>query len=139
MAVSFTKKKKVTTIDVLTVYFDNNKRWETTIDPLEILVKIVASIRPKNLKKTNEIDLTDLLLFLKKNKSITNQFSSYLKGLLFEKKISRILSDAAILQDVDFLFEVKKRIYARILPYQHEPDTLEFVLNQVFYLDSDPI
>ncbi|HRZ74053.1 MAG TPA: hypothetical protein P5335_03890, partial [Flavobacterium sp.] len=75
MAVSFTKKKKVTTIDVLTVYFDNNKRWETTIDPLEILVKIVASIRPKNLKKTDEIDLTELLLFLKKNKSITNQFS----------------------------------------------------------------
>ena len=110
MAVSFTKKKKVTTIDVLTVYFDNNKRWETTIDPLEILVKIVASIRPKNLKKTDEIDLTDLLLFLKKNKSITNQFSSYLKGLLFEKKISRILSDAAILQDVDFLFEVKKTL-----------------------------
>ena len=71
--------------------------------------------------------------------TITNQFSIYLKGLLFEKKISRILSDAAILQDVDFLFEVKKRIYARILPYQHEPDTLEFVLNQVFFKSSDPI
>lgn len=139
MAVSFTKKKKVTTIDVLQVYFDTNKLWETTTDSLEILVKIVASIRPKHPQKASVIELTDLLSFLNKNNFIRNEFSSYLKALLFEKKISRILSDAAILQDVDFLFEVKKRIYAKLLPYQHETDTLEFVLNQVFYVDSDPV
>ncbi|MET0760059.1 MAG: recombinase, partial [Flavobacterium sp.] len=38
-----------------------------------------------------------------------------------------------------FIFEVKKRISAKILPYQSQKDTLEYVLNQVFYLDNDTV
>ena len=43
------------------------------------------------------------------------------------------------MQDVDFIFEVKKRIFAKFLPYQPQKDTLEYVLNQVFYLANDGI
>ena len=139
MAIPLNKNKKQTTIAVFEVYFGENKSEEGIIDSLEILVKIIASIRPSKPLKTELIELSDLLFFLKNNSNIRNEFSAYLKNLLFDKKASRILADAAIIQDVDFLFEIKKRIFAKLLPYQHETDTLEFVLNQVFYVDSDPI
>ncbi|WP_321540570.1 recombinase [Flavobacterium piscinae] len=44
-----------------------------------------------------------------------------------------------MLQDADFFFELKKRVVAKFLPYQHESDTLEYILNQVFYNDTDPL
>lgn len=55
------------------------------------------------------------------------------------RKFNKIISDTAILQDVDFIFEVKKRIFAKLLPYQPQKDTLEYILNQVFYLAYDGV
>ena len=59
--------------------------------------------------------------------------------MLQNKNFDAILTDAGILQDIDFFYEVKKRIFAKILPYQAPKDTLQYVLNQIFYVDSDPI
>lgn len=50
-----------------------------------------------------------------------------------------MLSDIGILRDSDFMYEVKKRIFAKILPFQPAKDTLEFVLNQVFFKSTDPL
>ncbi|MCB0443905.1 MAG: recombinase, partial [Flavobacterium sp.] len=63
----------------------------------------------------------------------------YIKTLFSGKKINKIIADAAILEDTDFLFEVKKRIFAKVLPYQHQTDSLEYILNQVFYSDTDSL
>jgi site-specific recombinase len=66
-------------------------------------------------------------------------FMVYLKTVLANKKFDAILTDAGILQDIDFFYEVKKRLYAKILPYQAPKNTLQYVLNQIFYADSDPV
>jgi site-specific recombinase len=58
---------------------------------------------------------------------------------LQNRKFSRLLSDVGILQNTDFIYEVRKRLFAKILPFQPQKDTLEFVLNQVFYKSSDAI
>ncbi len=103
----------------------------------DLLVRLVSILRPsrKELKKT--VDLRDLISFLEQNPSLCEQFSLYLKLVLKDLKFNSVLSDAAILQDVDFIFELKKRILANFLPFQPEKDSLEFVLNQIFYLPTD--
>lgn len=139
MALLFTSKKKDSSVDLLRTYFDENQLWRALEDPLEIGIKIIAAIRPKNPSKVEVVELTELIQFLQSNEVVKNEFSHYSKTILFEKRLSKILTDAGILQDVDFWFEVKKRIFAKILPYQPELDTLEYVLNQIFYNNTDPI
>lgn len=118
---------------------NTNKAWKQHEDDLELLVRLVQLIRSAKPKKVISVDLTDLLQFLKSNPDCAAQLSDYIKSILFEKRFNKFLSDAAILQDVDFLFEVRKRIYAKILPYQPQKDRLDFVLNQVFYLATDTV
>lgn len=139
MALLLAKKKKKSLIEMVIFYFDENERWKEAIDSYEVLVDIVATIRPKKLKNLQPVDIVNLISLLHENHVIRKSFSVYIKGLFFGKRINKIISDAAILQDADFLFEVKKRAFAKILPYQHQSDSLEYVLNQVFYSDTDPL
>ncbi|MBF6608084.1 MAG: recombinase [Flavobacterium sp.] len=113
--------------------------WQESEDDLEILVQLVNLIRPSGPYRVVKIDLSDLLLFLTENPDCAEKLSSYLRRILHRKMFNKFLSDAAILQDADFLFEVRKRLQAKILPYQPQKDRLEFVLNQVFYLATDNV
>ena len=116
---------------------NHNSNWQQSEDDLEIFVRLVRLIRPSRPKKVQVVDLNELLTFLKLNPECACQLSDYISKILQHKKFNKFLSDAAILQDVDFLFEVRKRIYAKILPNQPQKDRLDFVLNQVFYLAKD--
>ncbi|RZJ55413.1 MAG: recombinase, partial [Flavobacterium sp.] len=85
------------------------------------------------------VSIEELLLLLRGNENYRDGLAIYLKQILKNKKFSKILTDAGILTDADFLYEVKKRLFAKLIPDQPEPDTLEYVLNQVFFLKTDPI
>ena len=137
MKVLFKAKPKTTIAGLLTEFFGEAQSWRETNDNLEPLVELIRLIRPLKIKNIQTVDLQEAISFLKENYSCRKQFSIYLKEILKDKKFNKILSDAAILQDVDFIFEVKKRIFAKFLPYQPQKDTLEYVLNQVFYLAND--
>lgn len=132
-------KSRLTPIQFIANSFDENLEWNKKEDDLEVLVELIRLVRPLHPKKIDAVDIKDILLFLKENPFYGQQLALYIKGILKEKKFNKILSDAAILQDVDFIFEVKKRIYAKILPNQPQKNTLEYILNQVFYLASDVI
>lgn len=108
-------------------------------DDLEVLVDIVRLIRPSDPKLVHEVDLSILIDFLNANPDCTSGLISYLKRILSGKKFNKFLADAAILQDVDFIFEIRKRLFAKMLPNQPEKDRLEYVLNQVFYRATDTI
>lgn len=139
MKLFFKKKSKPTISKLLPSYFDDNLSWRRKEDDLEPLVSLVRMIRPSKIKKMPVVDLQELISFLKENHSCCEQFSIYIKEILNDKKFNKILSDAAILQDVDFIFEVRKRIFSKILPYQPQKNTLEYILNQVFYKANDAI
>jgi site-specific recombinase len=139
MKVFFKAKPKATIAGLLTEFFGEAQSWRETNDSLEPLIELIRLIRPLKVKKGQKVDLQEIISFLKENYACRKQFSIYLKEILKDRKFNKILSDAAILQDVDFLFEVKKRIFAKFLPYQPQIDTLEYVLNQVFYLANDGI
>ncbi|MFV8441500.1 recombinase [Flavobacterium sp. LB2P44] len=135
----FKVKSKSTPAGILTEFFGEAESWRETNDSLVPLIELIRLIRPLKAKKVETVDLQEIISFLKENYSCRKQLSIYLKEILKDKKFNKILSDAAILQDVDFIFEVKKRIFAKVLPYQPQINTLEYILNQVFYLATDTI
>lgn len=137
MPILFAKKKVL--LEIISYYFDENQRWKETEDSYDALVEIVSAIRSKKPKSVVEVNLSGLITFLTENKSIAKEFSSYLTELFSGKKINKILTDAAILQDAAFFHEVKKRAFAKFLPFQHPIDSLEYVLIQVFHSDTDPL
>ena len=135
----FKRKPKPTPAGLIADFFDECQSWREKEDNLEPLIELIRLIRPLKTKNLEIIDLQEIISFLKENYSCRKQFSIYIKEILKDKRFNKILSDAAILQDVDFIFEAKKRIFAKILPYQPQKDTLEYILNQVFYLANDAV
>lgn len=137
----FRKKKKPqrTLADFFKTNFDENNLWEYKAQETDLLAELVNFLRPRNLKNLSSVDLSELLLILKQDQEYRDGLALYLKGLFKHKKFSKILTDAGILTDADFIFEVKKRLFAKLIPDQPPKDTLEYLLNQVFYLKTDPI
>ena len=131
-------KARITLAEFFQINFDQRNLWEYKAEETDLLAELVNLIRPKNLKTILSVDLGDLLLLLEGNEHYRNGLSLYIKGILKNKKFSKILTDAGILTDSDFIYEVKKRLFAKLIPEQPEKDTLEYLLNQVFFMKSDP-
>ncbi|MDV6169613.1 recombinase [Flavobacterium sp. DG1-102-2] len=132
-------KARITIAQFFKTNFDEHNLWEYKAQDTDLLADLVNIIRPRNLKKLVAVDLGELLHELKGNENYRKGLSLYLKEILNNKKFSKILTDAGILTDADFIFEVKKRLFAKLIPEQPEKDTLEYLLNQVFYLKTDPV
>lgn len=133
------KKNNLSSLDILRIHFNELQTWKDADNEIEFLIHIINGIRPANPKKISSVDLGFLIEFLQQNPSIKTNFINYLSIILANKKFGSILTDTGILKDKDFMYEVKKRFFAKLLPYQASPDTLEYVLNQVFYADTDSV
>lgn len=110
-----------------------------TKDDIFFLVDLVNVFRPSDVKKINRISIDSLITYLKTHEMERLAFVTYLQELFSNRRFSRMISDAGILQDSDFVYEVKKRLWAKILPYQPEKNTYEYILNQVFYKHTDAV
>ena len=117
--------------------FNNDQLWKSKIENIELLVELVNLIRPKKPKKITEVDLSQLIYLLQENQNYRDGLMDCISTNLENKKFNKILSDAGILQDANFFFEVRKRIFAKLIPEQPEKDTLQFILNQVFFVNTD--
>ncbi|MDD3003390.1 recombinase [Flavobacterium sp.] len=135
------KKNKVkrSLATFISQHFNDKEGWMINEDDLELLIKLVQYVRPEHPHRILQVDLSEFLTFLDHNPTFRKELGIYLKQILTQKKFNFTVTDAGILQDVDFFYEVRRRLYAKILPNQPQKDTLEFVLNQVFYLPSDII
>ncbi|MGE8381099.1 MAG: hypothetical protein ACN6PN_22220, partial [Sphingobacterium sp.] len=65
------------------------------------------------------------------------QFVQYLKRVLWRRDFDQLVSDTGIISYADFIYELRKRITERYLPYQPAKSTLQYLLNQVFYNVKD--
>ncbi|MFM7895164.1 MAG: recombinase, partial [Flavobacterium sp.] len=135
----FTSKNHLSPDVILKKYFNELQLWRNEENEIDILVQLVNAIRPRNPKKSEQISLFPIIEFFTNNNKERINFVAYLQTVLQSKNFDAILTDAGILQDTDFFYEVKKRVFAKVLPYQAPKDTLQYVLNQVFYVDSDPV
>lgn len=131
-------KRSINTVgDLFDLYFNENSYKSN--DGLLFLIDLVNFFRPNNPKTESVISIELLLDFLTDNLHQKKLLKDHLTELLHQRKFSRVLSDTGILRDSDFIYEVRQRLFAKILPFQPEKDTLEFVLNQVFFKSTDPI
>ncbi len=109
------------------------------LEDFDLLIKIVQFIRPSKPRQISMVNLTPFVEFLEQNTNCATMLSEYLKAILHQRKFNKFISDVAILRDAVFLIEVRKRLFAKILPNQPQKFQLEFVLNQVFYHATDAI
>lgn len=131
-------KKHITLQEFFKINFDESNLWEYKADEVDLLSELVNIIRPKHFKPGNAVSLLELLALLKENPGYCQGLALYIKGIIKNKKFSKILTDAGILADADFIFEVRRRLFAKFIPDQPSQNSLEYVLNQVFYKKSDP-
>ena len=132
-------KQRITLAGFLETNFDSNNLWEFKAQETDLLAQLVNIIRPRKPKTVQSVDLGELLHELKENQTFREGLSRYINGLIIDKKFSKILTDAGILANADFLYEVRKRLFAKLIPEQPEKNTLEYILNQVFFYKTDPI
>ncbi|MCW2120970.1 site-specific recombinase [Flavobacterium sp. 7A] len=108
-------------------------------EQLLFLVDLIHVFRPKKPNQVEQVFLTEFIDFLECNPNYITLFRDYFKTVISKNKFSRLLTDSGILNDNHFFKEIKKRLFEKFLPFQPEKGTLQFVLNQVFYLSTDPI
>ena len=133
------RKNTNTFEEICHTYFNELQLWKNEEYNEDIVVALVNTIRPKKPKTVEVVDISNVLHFFIENPQIKENFVVFLQSILQGRNFDSILTDAGILQDTDFIYEVKKRIFAKILPYQAPKETLQYLLNQIFFLDSDPI
>lgn len=108
-------------------------------DELYFIYDIVTYFRPNRPTKIAHVSITELISYLIEHNDHRILLGKYLKNILKNREFRRMISDTGILQDSDFIYEVRKRLTAKILPLQPQKETLEYVLNQVFYKETDYI
>jgi len=136
------KNKKLNRFDTINSIFNTYVRKEEINEAaisLVFLNEIIKFYRPKNPKNITSITIRELLDHLIEFEDHRNYLREYIHLIVKDKKFHRMMSDSDILQDSDFLYEVKQRTWNKILPFQPQKDTLEYVLNQVFYKETDYI
>lgn len=106
-------------------------------ESLFFLYDLVGYFRPKKPKAIAHITLRELLDHLIEFDVHREVLGTYISNIVAGRGFKLMVSDAGILKDSDFLYEIRKRLSAKILPYQSQKDTLEYVLNQVFYKEND--
>lgn len=106
---------------------------------LDFLIELINHLRPKQKSLTVPVSIRPLLDYLQNNATQKNLFKDYIDILFFHRRFTLILSDTGIIKDARFFGEIKDRIVAKYLPEQPEKDTLEYVLNQVLYKETDYI
>jgi len=120
---------------LVNLFQQNTVSNETNID---FLVNLVSIFRPRDISATKIVDISELLELLDENSDYRNYLKNYLEDILKTKEFDQIISDSGIIKDSDFFHEVHKRAKERLLPEQPPKDTLQYVLNQVFYSNTDP-
>jgi site-specific recombinase len=106
---------------------------------VHLLSRLIGAIRPsrKERKAGKVHGFEELLLWVRSNERYRKGLSDYLNRLLRGKKISSNLSDANMITGTDFWRELRDRVSYKVLPYQPPRSSIESVLVNVFYRESD--
>lgn len=131
------KKKRAKSFEVIFRILTNGSKLET--HELDFLIELVNLLRPKKIENADRPSIRPLLDFLIENETQRNLLKDYIATLFYQRRFTLILSDTGIIKDARFFGEIKDRIIAKILPEQPQKDSLEYVLNQVLYIETDYI
>ncbi|MGN0002051.1 MAG: hypothetical protein ACI35V_01325 [Sphingobacterium composti] len=114
--------------------FENATRND--IEGLDFIIDLVNIYRKQ--RNAVLVDIQDLLDLLQTNAEYRNILLEKIESLSISKKdFDQIISDVGIINYSDFLYELRLRLVARFIPHQAPLDSLEFILNQIFYDRKD--
>lgn len=123
--------------EIFKTYFSESEKWKEKGNSVSILSRVVNSLRPGKWKKNKSYTIQTLIAVLKVNDVYRRNFKSYLKTVLVNQRFDRILADSGIIKDVSFFYELKQRLVAKFIPDQPDFSSLDYLLTQIFYVDSD--
>lgn len=129
-------KKKQDLYEFFKTYFKDDS-WENVSSQVDLLSSLVDIIRPDKIDEEHPVSLDSIILLLKDNSAYRSNFAAYLNKLLKGKTFHSLICDAGIPEESDFFFEIKEKLFAKVLPKQPEENNLEYILNQVFYKTDD--
>ena len=131
----FNKKNNISFHDLYKEYFLGDSY--VSEDELGYLIDLVKAIRPTNITTDVTPTVNLYIDYLTANPEHKKAISKYLSHLFTDRKVYNFLSNVGIIRDSFFMDEVKKRLFARILPDQPGPESLEYILVQVFFKRDD--
>jgi len=105
---------------------------------LDLIIELINYYRQKSKIHIHELNITTLYHFLEENLNYKSTLITRIHRIITNRDFDQIITDSGIINYSDFIYEVRKRLTEKLLPYQPSLDTLEFVLNQVFYSGKDP-
>jgi site-specific recombinase len=106
-------------------------------EEIELLSDLVHTFRPKNGRKIEIVSIEEFITYLKENPDSKHFFSEYLLNLLKDKRFQPILTESGILKTTGLRREFFNRLTAKLIPHQPDKNTLEYILNQIFYSEND--
>ncbi|MBK9254065.1 MAG: recombinase [Saprospiraceae bacterium] len=105
---------------------------------IDFLVALVESLRPsKAQKELVNVKLDEFIECLNSNPNLLLHLKRYLNTIFSDKKIAATLTDSDLISGVDFWSELIGRLFQKLLPIQPDKNTVEYVLTNVFYKESD--
>lgn len=123
--------------NIFQLFFNEDEKWKEKGNSVSILSKLINSLRPRKWKPESTYSISDLISLLKENEIYRKNLKGYLMTLLKGQRFEKILTDAGIIKDVSFFYELKQRIVAKFIPDQPDFDSLEYLLTQVFFVSND--
>ena len=91
----------------------------------------------RNKSKKNTISIAELIELLQKDNYYSNVFRKCILANFKNLEFRKTLSDTGILDNTNFFGELKKRIFAKLIPEQPDKNSFQYVLNQVLYSSRD--
>lgn len=127
---TLTRKNK-SIYDIFQKYMNSSE-----YDDIEFIFDLVDYYRQKYHKKT-PIELSELLSETRNDKEKASFFRQKLSSVFSNKKKVTLMTDASLLNSVSFFKELRRRLSHQLIPDQPSHDSIQYVLNQIFYKPSD--
>lgn len=105
-------------------------------DEFEFIKKITDFFKNK-FEKKKDYSICEIIIYLKKNPEEVLSIQNYLTNNFSNQKIENLLENAGIINDLDFFFELKKRIAYKFIPEQSSKQSIQYSLNQIFLKSDD--
>lgn len=105
---------------------------------VDLLALLVRAIRPAKAgqESVESPGFARLLALLENDEALRAGLSAYVHRLIAWKRLNRALVDPGMVSN-DFWHELRERINYKLLPYQPDPGTIDHVLVNVFFKESD--
>lgn len=129
-------RSKMEVEELFQTYFGSDEHWKSYAGNISVLGKLLSAIRPVKWREGDVVDLLGFIAFLQENPIYRSNFKQYLFVLIKGGRFDKVLTDAGIIKDLSFFYELKQRLLAKLIPHQPDSNNLEFLLTQVFYRDK---